>query len=624
MTHTGSALRVETLSAEVSSTQPVLRVRALQPFEFNPGTGELKVAEPAKDLLNLELQGVPLAWVQPFAKGWAISGDDVRGSFLVGARNGGFAMRPVAPLTLTNLSAGQVNRPWVHAIDASLKIAADYAPQGWQAEITDVSARSGAAALLTFEARAGQLSGKDQPIKITGQWTANLPAVLKQPLAAEYAVLVAGKAAGDFVASLGSSQALQAKLNLSELAVDPSVATVALPALQAEVRADIDAAGKISLSLPLMLEREGRKSDLLLAGTVTPRPTVFEIDARLTSNYLAADDAQILAAPLAKRPVPVQPEGPARVATPDKKPAWSGVSGKVTLALKKVVYQQKLEVNDLGGTIQIEAGSVKLDGLHAGMGEGSDLKLGGAVTFDGKAKEPYALKADFALLNFDTAPLFRALDPGKPATVEGRFFANSQLVGTGFNLPELLEHTRGDLQLTSKSGISRLLSADVSDKIQKASSTITAIGGLLGSKMADATNKGQIVSDIATALKEIPYDQLNVAVTRGDDLNFNLKDFTLISPEVRLTGVGEIRHDQGVPVLAQPLDLKLQLGTRGKLADLTNRAGLVDGSQDNLGYAGFISPLRITGTLEKPDTSEIKNIFLKAAGGSLLNNLLGR
>ena len=158
---------------------------------------------PAKDLLSLDLQDVPLAWAQPFIKRFNFSGNDLHGSFVVGARSGGFAVRPVGPLTIGNLSVSQATKPLVRAADISLQASADYTPQGWQAEFAGVTVRSGGATLLTLSARAGQLAGKDQPIKLAGQWTANLPAVLAQPLAADYAVLTGGKAAGDFAASLG-------------------------------------------------------------------------------------------------------------------------------------------------------------------------------------------------------------------------------------------------------------------------------------------------------------------------------------------------------------------------------------------------------------------------------------
>ena len=42
----------------------------------------------------------------------------------------------------------------------------------------------------------------------------------------------------------------------------------------------------------------------------------------------------------------------------------------------------------------IEAGAVKVVNGRAGLGPGSDVKLSGGLTFDGKAPKPFALAAD--------------------------------------------------------------------------------------------------------------------------------------------------------------------------------------------------------------------------------------
>jgi hypothetical protein len=160
---------------------------------------------------------------------------------------------------------------------------------------------------------------------------------------------------------------------------------------------------------------------------------------------------------------------------------------------------------------------------------------------------------------------------------------------------------------------------------------VAAIGGLIGAvtgkkEYADYANKPQILTDIAKALSEIPFDQLNVTATRDANLNIVLKDFTLISPEVRLTGEGGVRYMEGVSVLAQPLALQLTLGARGRLADLLKRASLLEDKQDNLGYVAFVVPIKIGGTLAKTDTSELGKALINSAleRSGLFDSLLGK
>ena len=162
------------------------------------------------------------------------------------------------------------------------------------------------------------------------------------------------------------------------------------------------------------------------------------------------------------------------------------------------------------------------------------------MTFDAASKEPYALKSDFALNNFNTVPLFQAFDPGKPATVEGKFNVTASWPGTGLNLAQLAERTRAIFSSRARAGSCRLLQADVSDKLQKTQidrgrARRPAGGDDRARRKSPTTpNRTKIVVDVADDWKEIPFDQLNVAIKRDDDLNIMLQDFTLISPTKRI------------------------------------------------------------------------------------------
>lgn len=122
----GDSLRVERLRAAFAGVQPVASVQSLQPFEFNPQSGELKVADPTSDLLGLALHSLPLAWVQPFLKDVAFSGTDLRGELVAKARGGGFSLRSKSPLTVAGVSLAQVGKPIFNGVDMSLTAAFDY------------------------------------------------------------------------------------------------------------------------------------------------------------------------------------------------------------------------------------------------------------------------------------------------------------------------------------------------------------------------------------------------------------------------------------------------------------------------------------------------------------------
>jgi hypothetical protein len=628
----GEVIRVEHFNADFSSEKPVANVKALQAFECNLATVELKIADPAKELLGVVLRGVPLAWAQPFVQDMTLSGGDLTGEFAVSAR-GGLALRSKTPLVITGLALEQGGKPLIKEVNVSVASSADYTPQGWQVELSPVTAKSGDGTLATLEAKAGQLVGRGQPIKATGRLALNLPAVLAQPVAAGAAQLTTGDATIDFAATIGAKQELQAKVALANLAAGPKESPEKLPAIAMDLRADREADGKITLNAPLLVERDGRKSDLNITGTLAPEKTGFNLDAHLASGLLVVDDVKILAAPFAGSGA-AAPSKPDQNPPRDTAPPWAGLNGKVTLALKKLVYSDTFQMSDVAGTLRLEGGGAKIEDLRAGIGEEGELKMSGGVTFDGKARDPYTLKADLAVTDVDSVPLFRALDPTRTPTVEGKFNVASQLAGTGANLADLGNRAQGDLQLMSKGGIFRLLDSDMAEAIKSAPSTlsgiVTGIGSLIGreesaEKLAlEINKKGKLVTELGAALDDIKYDQLSVVVVRDDARNINLKDFTLIAPEVRLNGSGQIAYQDKVSLLAQALDLRVQIAARGTVGDLMRRLNLLSGAEDNLGYAAFVSPIHIGGTLSNPDRSQLKSILLKVASATLLDSLKGK
>ncbi len=637
----GDTTRVESLHATIAGAQPIATVESLQAFALNVRTGELQVADPARDLIGVTVQGVPLAWAQTFLPGLALTGGDLRGEFVGSARGGGLSLHTSAPLTANGVSLAQADKPLLRAVDVALSGSADYTPQGWQAEIDSFTAKSGAATLLSVSTKAGQLAGTDPAVKAVGKFTADLPSLLAQPAAGGAVALTAGTASGDFTATLDSKKQVQAKIALTGLAADPKLATEKLPEISADLRADIAANGQITLGIPLVIARDGRKSDFNFDGTLTPGKDMLAVDARVTSTLLVVDDAKVLAAVLA----PAAPSPPAATAAASKPaardaaPPWAGVSGQVALALKKVAYSDSFQATDVTGALRLDAGVAKLEKLAAGLGGGSDASVSGAVTFDPKAAKPYALTADLAIKDFDPAPLFRAMNPGQPPTVEGKFVVTSKLAGDAASLGDLATNTHGDFQLSSKGGVFRGLPVNVATKNETVGK-IAAGAALLGSALdvfkgrkedSDITSTAKAVAEVSKMFAAIPYDQLSLVVSRDPSFNATLKDFTLISPEMRITGGGQTTHQAGKPLLDDALAMEFKLRARGHTADLLKFLGKLEPQPDELGYSGCTLPLKVGGTLGKPDTTELNNALAAIAveksgvldkAGDLLNRLI--
>jgi len=640
----GDWIKVERFTAGISGAKPIASVQALQKFEYDlaidPKTNghSIKVTDSSVELLRLTLHGLPLAWAQPFLKDISISGDDVRGEFFATARAGGFAIRPSAPITITNLGVSQDGKPLLRALDIAVKLAADSTQQGWQADVTEFSVRSGAATLLSATAKAGQAADATQPMKATGRWEINLPAMLAQPGVAQYATLLSqGTASGDFTACVSGTKQVSATFELNNLAA-PKVEN--LPQVQASLRLDLLPDGRIDAQVPLILDAAGRKSDLELTAHLSPGKTTH-IEAGLLSNFIYIQDLlplQALAATLQPTSTPAQtvpkPAPSAKSAKPavDKLPFWSACTGQVKLALKEIVYSPEVKVTGVAGLLKIEAGAITLDNIHAGLGEGSEAALSGKMTFNATQPDPYLFNGDATVTGFDPAPFFRVASPQKEPTVEGKFDVASKLSGAAPNTALLASKIKADLSLTSRGGVFRGLALPkaFSDRTQGKSGLLSAAVGVVGSLAGGSKggNAAAAAMEITALLVAIPYDQLSVQISHDATASLTtMQDFTLISPTIRLVGSGSILQQEGVPLMKQPLTAQFELSAHGHAADVFGKQGMLQNGTDALGYSPFFTPIKVSGTMSEIGTDTLMNLLVQkllSSSTGPLGNLFGK
>lgn len=638
------AVQVEKLNLTLAAAQPIATLQTLQAFAFKPLSGELMAADPRRELFGIAMQGVPLAWARPFLRDIAISGGDLRGKLVATARGGGVAVRSKTPIAIAGLSVSQAGRSLLREVDFSSHVSGDYTPQGWQGEIDGLTATCGGVRLATLDAKAGQLAGQNQPLTATGKLATHLPGLLAQPVALHALALSSGEATVEFIARISDKKEVQAKIALQNLLADLKAGGEKLPAISADVRADIAAHGQIAINAPILVERSGRKTDLAFAGTITPGKDGLAFDAQVSSAELFVEDAKSLAAlfPGGAGPEPAAVDAGAQKPAGGSAPAWAGLGGSLAVHLKKVIYSDTFQVTNVAGTLRLDGTSLKLDGVRVGLGEGSEARLNGVVTFDRAAAQPYALCAEMAVTEFNPAPLFQALSPGQPATVEGKFNVSSRLSSRAASLGALALGADGDFQLTSREGTFRGLPVSVASKVESTSglaagiaklgNLASAISGKSGKSVESITNRAQAVTELANYWKAIPFDQLSVTLSRDASLNTTLKDFTLISPEVRLAGGGRTTHRSGASLLDDALAMDFTLRARGRHGDLLKYLGVLAAQPDELGYLACTLPLKISGTLGKPDTSDLNHrlamIALEKGGvtekaADLFNKLIG-
>jgi hypothetical protein len=444
----------------------------------------------------------------------------------------------------------------------------------------------------------------------------------------------------DFTAVLGAQRGYQARFTISDLAVAASPALpnppAAWPAVAGEIRADVDAAGKCALVVPLTFVAGGRKSDAILAASLVPAGTGWMIDGRLTSGVLYAQDLELLAGAFALGDGDAGAGAPAS-ASVIAAPFWAGVDGRVVLGLQRV-HLENSDWSDLQGTLHLTPAALEVENLRASLGTGGHATVGGTLFF-AAGPSPYTFKASVGVGDFDFGAFSRAQHPGHAPTVEGKFRIAGQVTGGSRDLAGLADGVQGDFQLSSKSGLFRALEADVADSLKQSpariSQAIDSVGSFFGMK-GDKTDEakrlldkqGKLVVALTDRLREVPYDQINVVAHRGANLDLRCTEFALIAPELRLSGTGLIAHLKDVPIADQPLTFDGELSARGGLATSLNSLGLLGDQRDDLGYTKMSQPFHLGGTLSDPDGTQWEETLIKSAlhkaTGSLLDKLLGK
>ncbi len=640
-------LAVRRFEAAIAGDGPVATLRALQPFSFHPARGELIAVDTDQDLAGISVQGLPTAWFSPWLGTIQADAGPIRGELLARSRGRGLAVRSHGSLTVEIRSLRRSGAALLENLGIGCAGGFEWASQGWMLDLAELTAASGGRTILKAEARAGQLVGPGEALKLGGRLTADLPAWLAQPGAAGLVALRGGELAVDFGATLGASQSWHVKTVLQQLKAAATAGPASLPALAADLRADLGADGKLAYHVPITIENGDRKSDLLIEGTGSlAGGTLSALAATATSRQLQVEDLQMLvkAAGAAPESAGVEPgaraTAGAAAAARAKTPPWSGWSGTATLRLEEVIYGETFRLQNVTGKAELEAGKIRLEGLEAGFGHGGRAHVNGALTFEAGRSQPYALAADVELREFEVGAFQRRSAGGGPPLVEGRFDVIGGLTGHSHSLGSLGEGLRGEFHLASRGGVFRglpvalnLAGGTPGRRAGILAAAGQAIGGLARRREEPvAPSRAEAASEFAAGLNPIVYDQLSVSVIRDPGQRTTFNDFALIAPELRLTGTGTLADERQGSWEEGALAMEYRLRVRGRQGELLRFLGAVDATADDLGYAACTLPIRVRGTWGRPDASDL-NVRLQALalekGGvaerasELFNRLIG-
>ncbi|MBI2814755.1 MAG: hypothetical protein HYX71_10765 [Opitutae bacterium] len=619
----GRKIELRRLQAAVTGPdgQEMFKATALRPFTFDLATGQAAIVgtPDSKTVLRLDFARLSLAAVPLPLPGIKLGGFVADGELVVEVDGDKVRLRAPRPFVLKDVTVKQNGRSLLAGLNVDAQPLLELTG-GTQVrfETGDITIHNQRGRALAKLAAAGSQSAANGA-KGSLNFSLEVPALAEQPLFAGARAVSAGRAGGEVRFALGAVRQAEARLTVNGLVA--AATNEILPVANLSLRAVAPADGKISVQAPLLLDRAGYRSDLALAVDLAPAGRGYHLDGRLTGEQVELNDAVavlgVFMMSAADEPTAIATVEPAPVVA-DKSSAWARLTGRLALDVKSVVRGADWAMTGLTGAVVIEPADVALQKLEAAFGEKGRFAAKGLLSFT-KGPRPYDFTGDFSLTEFDAGKLFKALDPSRPATVEGVFSVAGSFSGNGENPGRAFERSHGAFTLISRQGVFRGLQR-TTGKVSLATKAVDLVGSLFGnSKVVEkVAGAAYHVDQLAQTLGELNYDQLNMKLVRDPQLNFTLEDISLVSPEIRLLGKGAVTHVAGKPLLEQPLNASLTLAGRGKIEEQLGRLRLLSGARDELDYAKAKETITLGGTLARPDPAAF---FTRLATGKLTDLL---
>ncbi len=620
-THSSNTLRFDRLNASLAGAQPAVIAQALQPFTVDETTGDLRVADAQADWLAGSLPGLPLAWIFGSPDGLNTSGGEVTGDFIAHAGADGITLRAKAPLTALGVAVRRGEKILGRDLDLSLAFLAKISPQGWQVQAAPLILACAGQHLATIEATAAQPADGGKPIKLSGEWTADLIALAAQPALAALGGHAGRTASGEFTVLTGSW--LNAENKFTVVGRDPT------HTLGGSLHVNADPNGRATFFAPIKIALGTNRSEFSAEGNWASPAKGGRLVLNLTGERVTLTHLALVAAPLTAVGRSTGPELSVTANARDSVPFWGDWVGRVGLDFGRMTAWGHNFLN-VGGTLFLDHGAIKLEGGRGAFHQDRLMRAEGAVTFDAAAESPYTTNATATVEDLDAAILIGPPPRGREPLLRGHFAVAATLTGDGRTLADLSRRTREEFRLTSlgNGGSTTLLQAKVANSITEAPTPVKdalgTVGSVFGTLMKTKSNilqteknplgkNTEAILNFTYATAEFRYEHLAFTAIRAADGSLLLVDVVLSAPNERVTGSGQVAAAKICSFGERPLSLDLQFGFRGHPAELLTEAGVLSTQKDADGYTLLNQRVHFGGTATQLDSTEWRELLVKAA-----------
>jgi hypothetical protein len=578
------------LNLRAGGTAPTLRLNVRQPWAVDWHARSFQAREPDADLLDLELLDFTLPPLR--IEGLTAGGGPVRGRLIGRLSASGLALRTDGSLQASGLVVAADGGRWAEDLSLRLRGGLRIAPEGWSAEVDELRLSGNGGEFAVLEARGGRLAGEQEAWKVAGRGRVDL-APAAASLGANYRpALTAGNLEVDAGATGGAVTAFHAHVRASGLR-----GTTELPDLRLDARVDREPSGRFRFHAPLESGTGPNFSRVLLAGAWVPIPggnSRLELEVAGPRLDLAGLGRLL---PLIARGSPGAPGGAA---------PWAGWSGTLVARVDELITDGGTPWRNARVRLRFDDSMVQADELESVLAGGASLRASGTLRHAPGEGGSYRLQSEVVL---------RDWNPAGAEAEAGWFSGKLDLAGSlrsrAAELTGLWPALEGEVHLVSRGGTLRLFPVNLPPTTAgsgRVAEILAAAGGALeslGVRREPPLSRGRAVAELSAALHPLAFDQLSVVAARDAAGHLSLRHLVVLTPELRLTGGGNLLRRPEAGFLEGSLALELQLRARGRPAELLRGLGALDEVPDEWGYAAAGLPLRVRGTLARPDASDL-------------------
>ena len=174
----GDEVRISQLVVSLSGRKSVLTMEAVQPFSIELASQVLTAADPRRELLQVNLEGLPLAWARPFLPAIELAGDEVTGAFVASLREGRMWLRTTSPLAVRNFALARSGRVVLAASDIRIQAELEHAKTATRIKLDALTLETAAGDRVDAQGEWNLESGIPAVTTLRASVTAVLPTLL--------------------------------------------------------------------------------------------------------------------------------------------------------------------------------------------------------------------------------------------------------------------------------------------------------------------------------------------------------------------------------------------------------------------------------------------------------------